>query len=137
MTRIAERNRAIKRVQESAFGKGKVRVRGARGTAYGCVDVDVDWTPLYADQCGRMKAECKALLRAAGIDLGHSYTDDTCQWESDQCHIGFNPAKYFRTMRLSDGTLAVLEERYDSEWTTPDRCDALDDFNYVGSRHHY
>jgi hypothetical protein len=113
---MAERNRAIKRTLESAFGRGKVRVRGARGTAYGYVDVKIDCTPLDADQSGRMKAECKRLLRAAGIDLGHSYTNDTCQWESDQCLIGFNQCRYFRAMRLSDGTLAVMADRYDAEW---------------------
>ena len=111
----AERNRAIKRTLESAFGRGKIRVRGARGTAYGWVDVSIDWTPLDSDQSGRMKAECKRLLRAAGIDLGHCFTDDTCQWESDQCHIGFNPARYHRTMRMSDGTLAVMRD-YDGQW---------------------
>ena len=106
MSRIAERNRAMKRTLESAFGKGKIRVRGARGTAYGYVDVDIDWTPLDSEQAEIMRAHCKALLRAAGIDLGHAYTDDSCQWETDQTHIGFNPCRYFRTMRMSDGTFA-------------------------------
>ena len=115
---MAERNRAIKRTLESAFGRGKVRVRGARGTAYGYVDVDIDWTPLDSDQSATMKAHCKALLRAAGIDLGRTYTDDTCQWESDMCHIGFNSARYFRTMRMSDGSLAVLASYHDSQWQT-------------------
>jgi hypothetical protein len=85
-----------------------------------------------------MHAQCKALLRAAKIDLGRTYTDDTCQWESDKCHLSFNSCRYFRTMRLSDGTLAVLADRYDAEWkpATADN-DAMNDFNYVGSRHHY
>jgi len=112
----AERNRAIKRTLESAFGRGKIRVRGARGTAYGYVDVDIDWTPLDSDQAQTMRAHCKALLHAARIDLGHAFTDDTCQWSTDQCHIGFNPARYHRTMRMSDGTLAVMRD-YDAQWT--------------------
>ena len=113
---MAQRNRAIKRTLESAFGCGKVRVRGARGTAYGYVDVDIDWTPLDVDQSRAMQGLCKQLLHAAGIDLGRTYTDDTCQYESDMCHIGFNQCRYFRTMRLSDGSLAVLADRYDAEW---------------------
>jgi len=113
---MAQRNRAIKRTLESAFGRGKVRVRGARGTAYGYVDVDIDWTPLDVDQSRDMQGLCKALLHAAKIDLGRTYTDDTCQYESDMCHIGFNACRYFRTMRMSDGTLAVLADRYDAEW---------------------
>jgi len=115
---MAERNRAIKRTLESAFGRGKVRVRGSRGTAYGYVDVQIDWTPLDVEQGATMRAHCKALLRAAGIDLGHAYTDDTCQWSTDQCHIGFNVARYYQTMRLSDGSLAVLTNRYNAEWQT-------------------
>jgi hypothetical protein len=118
MSTMAERNRAIKRTLESAFGRGKIRVRGARGTAYGYVDVDIDWTPLDVEQAQTMKAHCKALLRAAAIDLGRTYTDDSCQYESDMCHIGFNQCRYFRTMRLSDGTLAVLSDRYNAEWQT-------------------
>ena len=115
MRPIAERNRAIKRTLESAFGRGKVSVRGSRGTAYGWVHVSIDWTPIDSDQSGRMQAECKRLLIAAGIDLGHSFTDDTCQWESDQCHLGFNAARYHATMRHSDGTLSVRRD-YDSPW---------------------
>ena len=139
----AIRNRQIKRTLESAFGKGNVRVRGARGTAYGYVDVDVNWTPLDADQSGVMRAHCKALLRAAGVDLGRTYSDDTCEREVDMCHIGFNQARYWRTMRHPDGTMSAMRD-YDSAWeSVADRrkpesdCDALNDFNYVGSRHHY
>lgn len=113
---IAERNRAIKRTLETAFGRGKVRVRGSRGTAYGWVHVEVDWTPLDVKQSQEMQAHCKALLHAAKIDLGHSYTDDTCQYSSDQCRISFNSCRYFRTMRHPDGTLSVMADRFDAEW---------------------
>jgi len=118
MQTITERNRAIKRTLESAFGKGKVRVRGSRGTAYGWVDVAIDWTPLDSDAARDMAGLCKQLLRAGRIDLGHRYTDDTCQHESDECSIRFNPARYYRTMRLANGKLATLANSYGAEWQT-------------------
>lgn len=139
----AIRNRAIKSTLESAFGRGKVKVRGARGTAYGYVDVSIDWTPLDSVQSTTMLAHCKALLRAAGIDLGRAYTDDTCEFEMDMCHIGFNPSRYFHTMRHSDGTLSVLTSGYGAEWISQAEADSraaiaesMSDLNYVGSRHH-
>lgn len=118
MSKTAERNRAIKRTLETAFGRGKVRVHGSRGTAYGYVTASIDWTPLDVDQAHTMHAHCKALLRAAAIDLGRAYTDDTCEYETDKCRIEFNRCRYFRTMRLSDGTLAVMSDRFDAEWQT-------------------
>ena len=42
---IAERNRLIKKVLSKSFGAGKVHVRGSRGTAYGWVTVNIDYTP--------------------------------------------------------------------------------------------
>jgi hypothetical protein len=113
---LAIRNRQIKTTLESIFGKGKVTVRGSRGTGYGWVSVHVDWTPLDSDQSARMHAECKALLHAAKIDLGHSFTDDTCQYTSDQCHLSFNRARYFRAIKHADGSLSVIRDYYESNW---------------------
>lgn len=114
----ATRNRAIKKTLEAAFGRGKVSVRGSRGTAYGWVSVDIDWTPLDSDQSQRMHAECKALLAAAKIDLGSTYTDDDCRYTMDKCHLGFNQPRYYRTMKHSDGTMSVLTiSDYNAEWT--------------------
>jgi len=117
-SQTAVRNRAIKTTLEAAFGKGKVSVRGSRGTAYGYVTAYVDWTPLDCEQSDRMHAQCKALLRAAGIDLGRAYTDDTCQWECDKTRIEFNAARYYRTRKHSDGTMSVQADRWDNEWQT-------------------
>lgn len=115
----ALRNRAIKKTLEAAFGKGRVSVRGSRGTAYGWVSIDIDWTPLDVEQSHRMHAECKALLHAAGINLGTTYSDDTCQWAMDKCHLGFNRPRYHRTMKHSDGTMSVLtSDDHGAEWTT-------------------
>ena len=79
---MAERNRAIKRTLELSLRtrQGSRARRARNGIWY--VDVDIDWTPLDVDQSATMKAHCKALLRAAEIDLGRTYTDDTCQYDS-------------------------------------------------------
>ncbi|MDE2103948.1 MAG: hypothetical protein KGL39_42320 [Patescibacteria group bacterium] len=117
MTDPATRNRMIKKTLELAFGRGKVRVRGSRGTSYGYVTVNIDWTPLDHDKAREMRGLCKQLLRAAGIDLGHAYADDTCQWETDRCTIEFNRARYHRTMRHSDGSMSVMADRWKAEWS--------------------
>ncbi len=118
-SQIAERNRAIKKTLEQAFGRGKVTVRGSRGTGRGWVSVRIDWTPLDVEQAQEMRGKCKELLNAAKIDLGRSYTDDTCQFTSDMCHLNFNNARYYRTMKMSDGRLAVLRDFcHGTEWET-------------------
>ena len=113
---MAIRNRAIKKTLEAAFGRGKVTVRGSRGTGCGWVSVHIDWTPLDSDKAQEMRALCRKLLHAAKIDLGRSYTDDTCQFETDQCNISFNAARFYRTMKHSDGTMSALSDRYGGEW---------------------
>jgi hypothetical protein len=89
MTDIAARNRAIKKTLELAFGRGKVRVRGSRG---GYVNVHINITPLDWQQEQDLQSQCKAALRAAGVDLGRAYTDDTCESTTDRCSISFNSA---------------------------------------------
>jgi hypothetical protein len=95
--------------------KGKVRVRGSRGTGYGYVSVRIDYTPLDIDVRRDLEDKCKQLLRAAKIDLGRAYTDDTCQHLTDQCSISFNSCRYYRTHRHPDGSLAVIRE-YGGSW---------------------
>src|SRR3990167_8581912 len=103
MTDIAARNRAIKKTLELAFGRGKVRVRGSRGTGYGYVSVRIDHTPLDWQRAQELQGQCKALLRAAKIDLGFAYTDDTCERTTDKCSIGFNQCRYRTTYRSEGG----------------------------------
>ena len=61
----ANRNRDIKRVLEAKFGRGKVRVTGDRGTAYGWVRVTIT-APAPGD-----RAEVIRLITDAGIRLGY------------------------------------------------------------------
>jgi hypothetical protein len=122
MTNIAERNRAIKKTLEQAYGRGNVRVRGDRGTAYGWVNVRIDQTPLDMDQAREMKAEVWTLLDAAGLSqqIGtYGYNDPGSDYGyGNKISIEFNAARYYRTMRMSDGTLAAMVDYHDREWQT-------------------
>jgi hypothetical protein len=119
MTDIAARNRQIKKTLEMAFGRGKVRVSGSRGTGYGYVHVQIDYTPLDFDSASQLRDKSKQLLRAAKIDLGRAYTDDTCQYETDQCSISFNNPRYYRTQRHEDGAYSVIRD-YGGTWEMAD-----------------
>ena len=119
----AERNRAIKKTLELAFGEGKVRVRGDRGTAASWVTVHIDWTPLDMDQAREMRTRVWALLTAAGHDkqIGtYGYDDPGSDYGyGNKISIDFNSPRYYRTMRMSDGRLAVLRDSYrNTDWET-------------------
>lgn len=90
---IAQRNRAIKKTLEQAFGRGNIRVRGSRGTGYGYVSVYINYEPNNWERARELTQLCKRLLRAAKVDLGSAYTDDTCQYTTDKCHISFERSK--------------------------------------------
>jgi hypothetical protein len=88
MTDIAERNRAIKRTLEQAFGKGKVKVRGHKGTAYGWVTVKIDHTPSDWDAARILRGKCIDRLREAGCCPG-SY--DSADYGSGiEMHLEFS-----------------------------------------------
>jgi len=114
-------NRAIKKTLETAFGRGRVTVRGSRGTAYGWLTVNIDWTPRDIEQKREMESLVWDLLAVAGLDQqigSYGYADPESDYGSGRCiHIGFNPCRYHQTMRLSDGSLAVRRE-YNADWET-------------------
>lgn len=66
----AARNRQIKKVVEQAFGRGKVSVRGSRGSAYGWVTVDIAHAPRNWEQSRELSRQVMALLKAAKIEIG-------------------------------------------------------------------
>jgi hypothetical protein len=76
MTDIAARNRQIKKVLEQAFGRGKVSVRGDRGTAWGWVDVKINHTPRNWEVARELSAQVLALLDAAKIEIGRYDSSD-------------------------------------------------------------
>lgn len=82
---IAERNRKAKATLERAFGRGKVRVRGGRGTAYRWLYIDIAHQPRDSDQAGELVGLCRQLLKAAHIDLGKCWPDDGTDQPMDEC----------------------------------------------------
>lgn len=116
----AERNRAIKKTLEQAFGRGKVRVRGDRGTAYGWVHVNIDWTPLNNDQAREMKGHIWDLLRASKLaaQIGtYGYDDPGSDYGfGSKCSIDFNPPHYWRTQRMESGKVIGLIDAYSAHW---------------------
>ncbi len=123
MTDIAARNRAIKKTLELAFGRGKVSLRGSRGTAYGWVSVNIDWTPRDVEQRGEMTEQVNKLLDAAGLlkEIGtYGYDDPGSDYGyGTRMSLNFNTCKYYRTMRMSDGSLCALADPYHGcQWQT-------------------
>lgn len=116
---IAERNRAIKRTLETAFGRGKVSVRGSRGTAYGWVSVHIDWTPLDVEKRREMETLVWQLISKADLskEIGaYGYNDPGSDYgHGNKISINFNTARYFRTMKHSDGSMSVQHDRF-AEW---------------------
>lgn len=118
---VAERNRSIKRTLESAFGKGKVRVRGSRGTAYGWINCHIDWSPRDIEQTAEMRSLVWDLLAAAGLESeigSYGYNDPGSDYGYGRTiHIDFEPTRYHRTMRHADGTMSVQRD-YMGPWET-------------------
>lgn len=73
---IATRNRRIKQVCEQAFGKGKVSVRGHRGTSYGWVTVSIAYAPRNRREYRELSVKVNQLLDTAKIDVGTFGYDD-------------------------------------------------------------
>ena len=118
---IAERNRAIKRTLETAFGKGRVRVRGSRGTAYGWLTCSIDFAPRDIEQKRELDALVWELLGAAKLDSeigSYGYADAGSDYGNGRTiHITFEPCRYHRTMKHADGTMSVQRD-YMGGWET-------------------
>lgn len=76
MTDIATRNRNLKKVLEQAFGRGKVTVRGSRGTAYGWVSVRIAYAPRNNREATELRSQVNALISAAKITIDTYGYDD-------------------------------------------------------------
>ena len=89
----AERNRHIKKVMEQAFGKGKVRVKGSRGTAYGWVSVHINYAPRNNREAQELRQQAMLLLNSkAETKVGtYGYDDPGSDYGYGQCiHINFD-----------------------------------------------
>ncbi len=83
---MAVRNRAIKDLLESRYGKGNVKVTGNRGTAYGWVDVEIKapWPEGYHSNAS---ATVTKMLLDAGIHIGRY---DSADYGSGyEIHVSF------------------------------------------------
>lgn len=89
----AERNRKLKKVCEQHFGRGKVRVRGSRGTAYGWVTLDIDVTPTSYAERHDLTTKVWELIRKNEIQIGtYGYDDPGSDYGYGRTiHINFNP----------------------------------------------
>jgi hypothetical protein len=89
----AERNRALKKTLEQAFGRGKVSVRGHRGTARGWATVDISYAPRNRREAEELRGKVWELIRAAkvGIDT-YGYDDPGSDYgHGSMLHINFDP----------------------------------------------
>jgi hypothetical protein len=66
---VAKRNNQIKKVLEAKYGKGKVWVRGSRGTAYG-------WVSVYIDDDAGIRSEAMKLIDESKIEIDTYGYDD-------------------------------------------------------------
>jgi len=96
--RVATRNRLIKKVLSSEFGRDNVSVRGSRGSAYGWVDIKIkakkphgwecDWRcSLCREVSDKIKERAWQILKETGLDRElYTYYDDM-GYEHKKCII--------------------------------------------------
>jgi hypothetical protein len=66
---VAQRNAAIKRLLETRYGKGKVRITRERGTAYGWVDVPIAAPCREGKRPSEAHSDVVRMILDAGIKL--------------------------------------------------------------------
>lgn len=80
MIDVPKRNRAIKALLETTYGKGCASVRAGSGTAYRWVEIAFKTMPdALAPFCGKYHPTyhaVEALIRGAGIELSYYNADD-------------------------------------------------------------
>jgi len=107
----AERNRALKNLISKAFAGYTVSVKGSRGTGYGWVRLSIGYAPRNISEQRELKAHIMQLIAAAKIEIGtYGYDDPGSDYG------------YGKKISIDFDGL---------------RDDPIDNFNYVGSRHHY
>ena len=89
---IADRNRKLKKILSLAYGSGKVRVHGSRGTAYGWVSVKIDYTPISVEDRRKETTRVWKLINDNEISIGtYGYDDPGSDYGYGRTiHIDFN-----------------------------------------------
>lgn len=91
----AERNRNLKKLLEQAFGRGKVGVKGSRGTAYGWVTVNIAYAPRDRDEHEQLKAKVWDIINAGQIKIDtYGYNDPGSDYGyGSKIHINFEQCR--------------------------------------------
>jgi hypothetical protein len=91
----AERNRALKTLLEQAFGKGKVSVKGHRGTAAGWATVKIAHAPRNQREAQELRAQVWKLIGAGKVKIPtYGYDDPGSDYGHGNClHIHFEPSR--------------------------------------------
>jgi hypothetical protein len=120
----ATRNRQIKKTLEHAFGKGKVRVRGSRGSAYGWVSVHITHSPRNIREQQELRTQVMALLSAAKVEIGtYGYDDPGSDYGYGKTiHINFDPCREQADYYGPDRWRHELDN---AKWDEVSRLDAL------------
>lgn len=102
MSDIAERNRRLKKLLEAAFGRGKVSVKGSRGTSYGWVTVNIAYAPRDRAEHDELQKKVWHIVKAGQIEIGtYGYDDLGSDYgygskihiNFEQCRDVFNPGE--------------------------------------------
>jgi len=121
---MAERNRALKKTLEQAFGRGKVSVKGSRGTAYGWVKVEIAYAPRDSAERDELKAKVWELIREAKIEVGtYGYDDPGSDYgfgskmhlDFEQCRDVFNAGERVSYCNKL-GTVKERDYRTGGDW---------------------
>lgn len=121
---IAERNRKIKEVLTAAFGKGKVTVRGSRGTAYGWITINIAYAPKNREELETLKSKVWDLFRVAKIEIGtYGYDDPGSDYGfGSKMHLNFEQCRdvFNEGERVSfcgqPGTVKERDYRAGGDW---------------------
>jgi hypothetical protein len=91
----AERNRNLKKLLEAAFGRGKVTVKGSRGTASGWVTVKIAYAPRDEDERRELNAKVWQIIKAGKVEIGtYGYNDPGSDYgHGSTIHIGFEQCR--------------------------------------------
>ena len=91
----AERNRKIKQVLTTAFGTGKVTVKGSRGTAYGWVSIHIAYAPKDRAELEILTGKVWELFKAAKIEIGtYGYNDPGSDYGfGSKMHLNFDQCR--------------------------------------------
>jgi hypothetical protein len=120
----AERNRNLKKTLETAFGRGKVTVKGSKGTAYGWVTVNIAYAPKDTAERDALKSKVWELIRTAKIHIGtYGYDDPGSDYgygskmhlNFEQCRDVFNAGERVSYCGKS-GTVKERDYRVGGDW---------------------